>query len=298
MKTIHEFPCLFHSQGVPLAGRILRNTASFEQRQRAVIVMGSWLTVKEQMASVYARRFAQLGYTALIFDFAGFGQSPGEPRRVEMPARKIADIGAAVQFLRTLAFVDPDRIGCIAVCASAQYTLQALVQGVGIRSFASVAGWFHEPASIAPFYGGKAGVELRLERAQTALDTYLRTGEVVMVPAYRDGDERAGMHFRLDYYGLADRGAVPAWANEMAEMTWMYWLTYDGMASASAVSTPSIFVHSEGCAFPEHVRRVHAELKGKKKLAWGEGVQTDYYDQPGAVDFAVQEVDRWFTNTL
>src|SRR5687768_6789410 len=125
MNTIHEFPCVFHSQGVPLAGRILRNTASFDERQRAVIAMGSWLTVKEQMASIYARRFAQLGYTALVFDFAGFGQSHGEPRRTEMPARKIADIEAAVQFLRTLAFVEPDRIGCIAVCASAQYTLQS-----------------------------------------------------------------------------------------------------------------------------------------------------------------------------
>jgi hypothetical protein len=295
---IFDSPCLFHSQGVPLAGRLFRNTGSLLQRQPALIVMGSWLTVKEQMASTYARKLAALGYTCLAFDFAGFGQSHGEPRRTEIPARKIADIQAAIQFLRTLAFVEPNRIGCVAICASAQYTLQALAQGAGIRSFASVAGWFHDPASIAPFYGGQPGVELRLGRAQVALDKYLRSGEVTYVPAYREGDERAGMHFKLDYYALATRGAVPAWLNEMAEMTWMYWLSYDGISSAATVSTPSIFVHSDGCAFPEHVKRVHAAIRGEKQLAWGEGTQTDYYDQPAALEFAVREVDGWFAKTL
>jgi uncharacterized protein len=295
---IHEIACVFHSQGVPLAARVFRETPALDQRQRAVVVMGSWLTVKEQMASLYARQLARLGYAALVFDFSGFGQSGGEPRRAEIPGRKIADIAAAVRFLRTLAFVDAERIGCVAICASAQYTLQALAEGVDIRSFASVAGWFHDPVSLAPFYGGSTGVELRLERARAAIDAFLRDGTVTLVPAYRDGDDRAGMHFRLDYYALASRGAVPAWANEMAEMTWLYWLAYDGMSSAAAVRTPSLFVHSDGCAFPEHVRRVHAAVNAPKALAWGEGAQTDFYDQPRAVEFAVQEVDQWFGKTL
>jgi uncharacterized protein len=150
-------------------------------------------------------------------------------RNAKIPARKIADIGAAVQFIRTLAFVDSDRIGCVAVCASAQYTLRALADGVPIRSFASVAAWFHDPASIAPFYGGDEGVALRLGRARDALSRFVHDGEVTMAPAYKEGDDRASMHFRLDYYGLSSRGAVPAWSNEMAEMTWMYWLSFDGL---------------------------------------------------------------------
>ena len=46
---IVETPVVFHSHGIPLVGRIMRNTASFHERQSGVIVMGSWLTVKEQM---------------------------------------------------------------------------------------------------------------------------------------------------------------------------------------------------------------------------------------------------------
>lgn len=295
---IFELPIIFLSQGVALTGRVLRNTSSLQDRQPAVIVVGSWLTVKEQMAATYGRRLAQAGYTAFIFDFAGFGQSEGEPRQTEIPARKIGDIGAAAAFLRTVAFVDPERIGCLSICASAQYTLHALASDAPIRSFASVAGWYHDPRSIAPFYGGEDGIALRLARGRDALERYVTTREVIVVPAYKDGDERAGMYFRLDYYGRQDRGAVPAWKNEMAEMTWLYWLTFDGLSPANRVATPTLFVHSDGCVFPDHIRLVHSRVTGPKELVWADGAQIDFYDQPQQVGTAVDAATAWFDKTL
>jgi hypothetical protein len=77
----HEFPMVFHSQGVPLAARVFRNLESLGVRQPGVIAMGSWLTVKEQMATTYALRLAERGYTAFVFDFSGFGESAGDPQR-------------------------------------------------------------------------------------------------------------------------------------------------------------------------------------------------------------------------
>lgn len=295
---VHEFPVVFHSHGVPLAGRCVRNRQSLQERQPAVIVMGSWLTVKEQMAATYARKLAEAGYTALTFDFAGFGQSHGEPRQAEIPWRKVGDIHAASDFVRGLAFVDTDRIGCLAICASAQYALAALAEGAPIHSFASVAGWYHDRASVAPFYGGEDGVERRLARAQAALERYARTGEVMLAPAYADGDERAGMHFHLDYYARPDRGAVPAWKNEMAEMTWFYWFAFDGLSAAARVGTPSLLVHADQCVFPDHVRQVHAAVKGPKELVWVSGEQTDFYDQAKQVEVSVAAVTRWFAHTL
>jgi fermentation-respiration switch protein FrsA (DUF1100 family) len=250
------------------------------------------------MATTYARRLAESGYTTFVFDFSGFGESRGEPRQAEIPARKIRDIEAAAGLLETLAFVDPARIGCLAICASAQYALRALAGAVPIRSFVSVAGWYHDPDSVAPFYGNGPGVAMRLDRARTALDRYARTGDVTMVPAYKDGDDRAGMYFPLDYYGRSDRGAIAAWKNEMAEMTWMYWLTFDGLSAARHVSTPTMFVHSDGCVFPEHLRQVHAQLSGPKELVWATGNQIDFYDQPAQVDTAVRAATGWFDRTL
>jgi dienelactone hydrolase len=56
---------------VPLAVHLHRGTPDPLESQPAVIVMGSWLTVKEQMADGYAARLADRGYTAVTFDFAG-----------------------------------------------------------------------------------------------------------------------------------------------------------------------------------------------------------------------------------
>jgi uncharacterized protein len=294
---IFEEPVVFHSQGVPLVGRFLRNSEQASPRAPLVVCMGSWLTVKEQMAMTYARRLAELGYAAFVFDFSGFGESQGQPRQAELPARKIQDIFAAVEFASTLSFVDPERIGCLGICASAQYALAALARGLRVRSFASVAGWYHDPGSIAPFYGGASGVALRLGRARAALGRQL-AGETVLAPAYAENDDRAGMHFRLDYYARPERGALPQWRNEMAEMSWLYWLMFDGLGAAARVDTPTLFVHADGCAFPEHVKTVHSRLSGPKRLVWTEGSQIDFYDQPPQVGAAVDAAKAWFDQTL
>jgi fermentation-respiration switch protein FrsA (DUF1100 family) len=106
------------------------------------------------------------------------------------------------------------------------------------------------------------------------------------------------MHFTLDYYGRSDRGAIPAWKNEMAEVTWVYWLAFNGLSAASRVTTPALFVHADGCVFPDNVRQVHANVRGPKELVWAEGNQIDFYDQPGLVEPAVGAAVRWFDSTL
>lgn len=293
----HDFPIAFPSNGSLLVGRVHRRAASLTERQPAVLVTGSWLTVKEQMADLYASALAERGYTAVTFDFAGWGQSGGDPRQLEMPSLKVADIAAAAAFVSRLSFVQPGWVGHLGICASAQYALAAIAAGARISSFASVAGWFHDTASVAPFYGGAAGVEMRLQRAQEALAAYLRTGETRMVPAYGQGNDRAGMFIEMDYYANAARGAVSSWPNEMAELSWLHWLTFDGLSAADEVDVPSLFVHSDGAVFPEHVRSISDRVTGPAEVVWGAGSQIDFYDQPEQVGFALDAVDSHFRGT-
>jgi hypothetical protein len=162
----------------------------------------------------------------------------------------------------------------------------------------SIAGWYHDAKSVAPFYGGAEGTGPRLNRARQALETWATSGDVVMVPAYRPGDYRAGMFFELDYYANPRRGAVPEWKNEMAEMSWLFWLTFDGVRSAAEVSVPTLMVHSDGCVLPEHAKAVYAALKGPKQLEWTEGSQIDFYDQEPHVTKAVAIAAPHFRATL
>lgn len=293
-SALFELPIAFPSGGALLTGRLLRNTTDLEQRQIGVVVTGSWLTVKEQMAMLYGRRLATLGYTALVFDFRGFGESAGEPRQAEIPSRKIEDISAAADFLSTSSLVVPDAIGHLAICASAQYTLHAIARGARFAAFATVAGWFHDASSIAPFYGGQQGVRRRMEFARQDLEAYIQRRPRAPAPAYAPGDERAGMYFELDYYANPTRGAVPAWKNEMAPMTWAYWLTLDGMSPAARVGVPTLMVHGPGCVLPDNAKLVYDRLAGPKRLDWLDGDQVDFYDRPVLVDRAVPLVDEWF----
>ena len=118
------------------------------------------------------------------------------------------------------------------------------------------------------------------------------------MPAYAAGDERAGMFLEMDYYADPDRGAVPQWRNEMSEMTWAHWLTFDGLSPAARVATPSLFVHSDGCVLPDNVRAVAAAMTGPTELAWGSGEQTDYYDRPDQTSYALDAVDRHLRATI
>jgi dienelactone hydrolase len=289
--VIHTFPVIFHSDGVPLAGRIHRNDPNLADRQPAVAISGSWLTVKEQMPDLYARELAARGYTAMTFDFAGFGTSGGELRQVEMPARKINDITAATRFLQTLACVQADSIGYLGICATAQYAAAAIVRGAPVRSFASVAGWYHDAETVAPYYGGAAGVGERMARAIAA-------GPSTMVPAYEEGNDRAGMFIHHDYYQNPARGAIKQWRNEMAEMTWLYWLSYDGLTTAERLQVPTLFVHGDECALPDNVKRIHSRMPGPRTLVWEKGYQADFYDRPDLVGLAVKAVDEHFRATL
>ena len=280
--------------GTSLAATLHRALPDLVEPQPAILVTGSWLTVKEQMADLYATRLAQRGYTVFTFDFAGFGASDGTPRQAELPARKIDDMIAATRAVSTLSFVRPGAIGYLAVCASAQYALRAIAAGAPIDAYASVAGWFHDAQTVAPFYGGAEGVGRRLDRAAEALAAYQRTGEVRTVPAYEAGNEQAGMFFDLDYYGSPERGAVPNWVNEMAELSWAYWLTFDGLSAAPQVRVPSLFVHGDGCVLPENLRAVAGKVAGPAETVWAEGTQIDFYDQDQQVALAVDAADAHF----
>jgi uncharacterized protein len=221
-------PYLIVNGDTPLSARVHRATDDPLERQPAVLVTGSWLTVKEQMADHYARALAARGYTVFTFDFAG---------------------------------------------------------------------WFHDTASVAPFYGGLPGVRARQARGHAALEAYLRDGTVRTVPAYEAGNEAAGMFFELDYYENPTRGAVPAWRNEMAELSWVYWLGFDGLSAAPAVSVPTLLVHGDDCVLPDNARSVHDRLAGPKSLVWMDGAQTDFYDRPAQVSKVVDAVDDHFRTT-
>lgn len=58
----------------------------------------------------HAAAFAEAGFAALVFDYGSFGASGGEPRQVVDVDGQLADVRAAIAFVRDRPEVDADRV--------------------------------------------------------------------------------------------------------------------------------------------------------------------------------------------
>lgn len=267
-------------------------------RVPGIVVAGSWTTVRQQMATVYARRMAEAGFAALAVDFRHYGGSGGTPREFESPEHKIADVQAMAAWLAGHPRVAAGGVGGLAVCASAGYMGHAIARGSAIASWATVAGWMHDPSTVGLFYGGEEGVRRRIELGRAARRRWETTGVVDHVPAYDPANPDAAMFFEIDYYANPGRGAVPEWTNRFAVMGWEPWLTFDALAPAESIVIPTLQVHADGCALPDNIRRFQARLAGPRTLEWTEGTQTDFYDLDPFVTKAVAPVVDHFQRTV
>ncbi|WP_317249430.1 alpha/beta hydrolase [Aquimarina acroporae] len=298
MKTIQ-----FKSGGLNLVGN-LYYPPNFEEGNAypTIVCSGSWTTVKEQMAGLYAKQFAKNGFIMLSFDFRNYGESEGVPRSWENPEMKIEDIHNAVAYLKMLPEVDNTKIGAFGVCAGSMYTLMAAAEDKDIKAVATTASWLHDAEAVKLFYGGEEGVQAKIKAAQDAKKKYAETGEFTYIKAISTTDPDAAMFGEFDYYLNPERGAIPQWsADQFAVATWEDWLTLDPFPSASKLDKPLFMIHSDGCVLPEYTKKYYETVPSKnKELVWIETElaspmhQFAFYDQEKEVSLAVEKTSDFF----
>lgn len=272
----------------------------------AVVVSGSWTTVKEQMAGLYAKKLAEQGFITLAFDFRNFGESGGTPRFYESPALKVVDIKNAVSFLETLQEVENSSIGAFGVCAGSMYTLMAASEDKRIKSVVTAASWLHDAEAVKLFYGGEKGVNSKIAAARVAKKKYKTSGLVEYIPSISTSDKTAAMFGPYDYYLNPKRGAIPEWsADKFAVMSWEDWLTTDPMPSAVNLTVPTLMIHSDGAVLPQYTKNYFNKIASSdKRLHWMKTElqspfhQFSFYDQPNEVNEAVKEAGKWFREKM
>lgn len=280
----------FTVQGEKVVGTLFRPAILQPgKKYPAALVGGSWTTVKEMMAGSYAQKLADQGFITLAIDHRGFGESEGELRDYESPAKKIQDFKGAISFLSSIAFVDPKKINLVGVCASAGYLSQVAFQDQRINSIVLIAGWLHKPETVELIYGGKEGVEKLLKLSEKAQEHFIATGQVKYVAACSDTDPTAAMYGPFDYYLDEKRGKIKEWSNKFALIAWKEWLTFNPLATANLIEIPVFIIHSEEAALPQGIREFYAKVQGSKEIYWIQGNQFDFYDNGITIDQAVKE---------
>ncbi|MFD4325146.1 alpha/beta hydrolase [Nocardioides sp. NPDC058538] len=75
-----------------------------------VVMAHGFAAIRALRLDAYAARFAEAGYAVLVFDYRGWGDSAGEPRRVlDIPAQQL-DWRAGVAYARSLEGIDTRRV--------------------------------------------------------------------------------------------------------------------------------------------------------------------------------------------
>lgn len=262
-------------------------------RYPAVVVGGSFTSVKEQMGGIYAGEMARRGVIALAIDYRNYGESSGAVRQYEDPASKAVDLSAALRFLASRS--DVSGTGLLGICTSAGNALYAAAGDPSVGAVATVAGFFSEPSLSAMIKGGAEEVERLKAKGRKAKKYFDVTGVIDTILAYHPTDQTAASVSPSQYYWDQTRGGgVRAWRNEFAVMAWEPWLDFDPVSQAPLVRAPTLVIHSDGSAFPDQARKVFGLLAGPKELHWAKGAHFDFYDQVDQVREAADQAAAHF----
>lgn len=108
MSTYTREDTTFDSHGTSCAAWLYRPDGI---AQPPIVVMGhGFAAIRALRLDAYAARFAEAGFAALVFDYRGWGDSAGQPRRILDIAGQQADWRSAIAHARALEGIDTDRI--------------------------------------------------------------------------------------------------------------------------------------------------------------------------------------------
>ncbi len=289
----------FRADGITLVGDL--RTPAAGGRAPGLVFTGPFTGVRDQVTGLYAERLATAGFATLAFDHRNFGESGGQPRRHEDPQGKLADLRAAVSFLRARSEVDPERTGAVGICLGGGYALKFAAFDPRVKAFAGIAGAYNTPYGMRSGMG-RDGYRQALASLATAAEEQDRGGQVQYLPAVAAvGEAAMPGEEPFAYYGTS-RGGSAYWENSVTRTSVRELLTVDNMAGADFLSpTPGLIVHGVEDAYcsPEGAREAYQRMGEPKQIVWlATKRHIDLYDTEPYLTQAVEAVTAFLTEHL
>lgn len=309
--TITREKVYFHNRyGIELCGDLYLPKEAGEALA-AVAVAGPFGAVKEQCAGLYAEELASRGFAALAFDPSFIGESGGAVRNVASPDINTEDFSAAVDYLSTRDFVNPEQVGILGICGWGGMALNAAAMDTRIKATVTstmydmtrvnAKGYFDATDSADARYETKKA--LNAQRTEDYKnDTYARAGGVV------DPLPEDAPFFVKDYYDYykTERGYTERSLN--SNNGWnvtssLSFLNMPILRYSNEIRSAVLVIHGEkahSCyfskdAFADMVRD-NPYADNKELLLIPGAVHTDLYDRKDIIPF--DKIEQFFRTYL
>lgn len=309
--TVKREKVHFHNRyGIQLCGDLYLPKDA-QGKIPAVAVSGPFGAVKEQCSGLYAEELAARGFAALAFDPSFTGESGGEVRNVASPDINTEDFSAAVDFLSTRDFIDPERVGILGICGWGGMALNAAAMDTRIKATVTSTMYDMTRVTARGYFDADDNADKRYEtrkalNAQRTKDykngTYARAGGVV------DPLPEDAPFFVKDYYDYykTERGYTERSLNSNEGWNVTSSLSFLNMPIlryTSEIRSAVLVIHGDkahSCyfskdAFADMVRG-NPCTDNKELLLIPGAVHTDLYDRKDIIPF--EKIQQFFQTYL
>ena len=309
--TVKREKVRFHNRyGIELAGDLYLPKAA-RGKLAAVAVSGPFGAVKEQCSGLYAEELAGRGFAALAFDPSFIGESGGQARNVASPDINTEDFSAAVDFLSTRDFADPERVGILGICGFGGMALNAAAMDTRIKATVTSTMYDMTRVNAKGYFDAADSAQARYEtkkalNAQRTQDykngTYARAGGVA------DPLPEDAPFFVKDYYdyyktqrGYTERSLN---SNEGWNVTSsLSFLNMPILRYSNEIRSAVLMIHGEkahSCYFSRdayaHMVEDNPFTDNKQLFIIPGAVHTDLYDRKDVIPF--DKIEQFFRTYL
>lgn len=305
-----EKVCFHNRYGIQLAGDLYLPKEATGKRS-AVAVAGPFGAVKEQAAGLYAEELASRGFAALAFDPSFIGESGGQARNVASPDINTEDFSAAVDFLSTQDFIDPEQIGILGICGFGGMALNAAAMDTRIKATVTSTMYDMTRVNAKGYFDADDSADARYEtkkalNAQRTEDykngSYARAGGVV------DPLPKDAPFFVKDYYDYykTERGYTERSLNSNDGWNVTSSLSFLNMPIlhySNEIRSAVLMIHGEKAHSCYFSRDAFADMvkdnpytDNKELLIIPGAVHTDLYDQKNIIPF--DKIEQFFHSYL
>ncbi|MEE9361846.1 MAG: alpha/beta hydrolase [Cellulophaga sp.] len=296
------------SNGVKISALVYIPKDYKEDKKRpAIVITRPGSGVKEQTASIYAKKFCEQGFVTLAFDPKGFGESEGTSCW-ENPYSIIEDTKNAVSFICTLSQVATEKVFNIGICMGAGYAGFATALDSRIQGYAMITPDIGEYYDWREALGGAVNIRNNvLPIFSQARQNLFETGENTffqMVPESEKDMKRPGVmdsqiQARAYYLNQESGGMVPNWKNT---------LNMSGIENLLGMTVFQVIDLLEGVPFfmatgteahgYKHAVRYYNEVNAPKDQLILDGVNHfDVYWKPEYVNPITEKIAAFFNIT-